>query len=177
MDAVMQSTYTEWMTEFEDGDLDDICAATEQAIKVGIGFDWIDPPPRDRLAAYWRGAMLVPERELLVGRYNGTIVGTAQMVRPAPNNEAGAHNVTLNSFFVAPWARGHGLARSMLAEFEKRARELGSSQISLDVRETQEGAIALYENAGFGRWGIKPNYAQVGGTFIRGFFYTKDLSA
>jgi ribosomal protein S18 acetylase RimI-like enzyme len=98
-------------------------------------------------------------------------------VRPAPNNEAGAHNVTLNSFFVAPWARGHGLARSMLAEFEKRVRELGSSQISLDVRETQEGAIALYENAGFKRWGIKPNYAQVDGTFIRGFFYTKDLSA
>jgi ribosomal protein S18 acetylase RimI-like enzyme len=177
MDAVMQSTHTEWMTEFEDDDLDDICEATEQAIKVGIGFDWIDPPARDRLEAYWRGAMLVPERELLVGRYNGTIAGTAQMVRPAPNNEAGARNVTLNSFFVAPWARGHGLARSMLAEFEKRARELGFRQISLDVRETQEGAIALYENAEFQRWGTKPNYAQVGGTFIRGFFYTKDLSA
>ena len=139
----MQSTHTEWITEFEDDDLADICEATEQAIKAGIGFDWIDPPPRDLLEAYWRGAMLVPERELLVGRYNGTIAGTAQMVRPAPNNEAGARNVTLNSFFVAPWARGHGLARSMLAEFEKRARELGFSQISLDVRETQEGAIAL----------------------------------
>lgn len=171
----MNSTLTEWLSDFEDDDLEDICAATEQAITVGIGFDWIDPPPRERLEAYWRGALLVPERDLLVGRYNGTIAGTAQMVRPAPSNEAGAHNVTLNSFFVAPWARGHGLARKMLAEFEKHARDLGFRQISLDVRETQEGAIALYENAGFARWGVKPNYALVGGEYIRGFFYTKDL--
>ncbi len=173
----MHNTQTEWLTEFEDDDLEEICEATEQAIEVGIGFDWIHAPPRDRLEAYWRGVLLVPERELLIGRYNGTIGGTAQMVRPAPNNEAGAHNVTLNSFFVAPWARGHGLARGMLVDFEKHARARGFRQISLDVRETQEGAIALYENAGFTRWGIKPNYALVDGAFIRGFFYTKELGA
>ncbi|MDA0368173.1 MAG: GNAT family N-acetyltransferase [Proteobacteria bacterium] len=173
----MHATKTEWLTEFDDDDLDEICEATEQAIEVGIGFDWISPPPRDRLESYWRGVLLVPERELLVGRYNGTVAGTAQMVRPAPNNQAGAHNVILNSFFVAPWARGHGLARDMLDDFEKHARTRGFRQISLDVRETQEGAIALYENAGFVRWGIKPNYALVGGQFIRGFFYTKDIGA
>ena len=130
----MHNTQTEWLTEFEDDDLEEICEATEQAIEVGIGFDWIHAPPRDLLEAYWRGVLLVPERELLVGRYNGTIGGTAQMVRPAPNNEAGAHNVTLNSFFVAPWARGHGLARGMLVDFEKHARARGFRQISLDVR-------------------------------------------
>lgn len=173
----MQSTHVEWLEQFEDGDLDEICEATEQAIEVGIGFDWIDPPPRERLEAYWRGVLLVPERALLVGRYNGTICGTAQMVKPAPNNEAGAHNVILNSFFVAPWARGHGLARNMMSEFERRARDLGYRQISLDVRETQSTAITLYESAGYVRWGIKPHYALVEGSFIRGFFYTKDLTA
>ncbi len=172
----MHTTQVEWLLEFDESDLEEICEATEQAIEVGIGFDWINPPPRERLEAFWRGVLLVPERELLVGRYNGTLSGTAQMVKPAPNNEAGAHNVTLNSFFVAPWARGHGLARGMLAEFERHARELGFRQISLDVRETQTNAITLYENAGFERWGVKPNYALVDGRFIRGFYYTKDLA-
>lgn len=172
----MQTTQMLWLTEFDDSDLDEICEATEQAIEVGIGFDWINPPPRERLEAYWRGVLLVPERELLVGRYNGTIGGTAQMVKPAPNNEAGAHNVILSTFFVAPWARGHGLARGMLYEFERHARELGFRQISLDVRETQKTAIQLYTNAGFECWGVKPNYAFVNGAFIRGFFYTKDLT-
>jgi len=173
----MHTTQMEWLKEFDESDLEEICEATEQAIEVGIGFDWIDPPPRERLEAFWRGVLLVPERELLIGRYNGTIAGTAQLVKRAQNHEAGAHNVTLNGFFVAPWARGHGLARGMLYEFERHAREQGFSQISLEVRETQTSAIALYEDAGFTRWGVKPNYALVDGAFIRGFFYTKDISA
>ena len=58
--------------------------------------------------------LLVPERELLIGRLNGIIAGAAQMVKPPPNNEAGFFNVVMTSFFVAPWARGHGMARGMM---------------------------------------------------------------
>jgi ribosomal protein S18 acetylase RimI-like enzyme len=118
---------------------------------------------------------LVPDRELIVGRADGAISGTGQLLKPPSNNEAGAFNCTLSTFFVAPWARGHGLARLMLDAFDTRAREAGFFQISLDVRETQTAAIALYEGAGYRRWGTKERYARVDDRFVRGFFYTKDL--
>ena len=158
------------------GDIDTLCEATEQAIEVGLGFDWVRAPRRDLLERYWQGVLLVPDRDLLVGRIDSVIAGTAQMVKPPTNNEAGAFNVVMTSFFVAPWARGHGLARGMLAEFENQSRKLGLTQISLDVRETQEAAIALYEGAGYVRWSVKERYARVDGRYIRGYFYTKDIS-
>ncbi|MSO64672.1 MAG: GNAT family N-acetyltransferase [Alphaproteobacteria bacterium] len=172
----MPKVSVDWVKEFRRGELAELCSATEDAIAQGIGFDWLRPPARGTLEAFWRGVLLVPERHLMIGRLDDTIAGTLQMVRPAPNNEAGSFNVILTSFFVAPWARGHGLARSMLTEFETRARADGFPQVSLDVRETQSAAISLYESAGYQRWGIKERYAKVG-EFIRGHFYTKDLSA
>ena len=168
-------TKVEWVTELKGTDLEDICEATEEAIRDGLGFDWVKPPVRETLEAYWRGVLLVPERELVVGRGDGTIAATAQFMKPTANNEAGAFNCTLTTFFVAPWARGHGLARDMLTVFEKRAKKEGLKQISLDVRETQQAAIALYESAGYVRWGVKERYALVDGKFIRGCFYSKDI--
>jgi ribosomal protein S18 acetylase RimI-like enzyme len=165
----------EWLTELKGADLADICTATEEAVRDGLGFDWVRPPVRETLEAYWRGVLLVPDRELIVGRADGAIAGTGQLLKPPSNNEAGAFNCTLSTFFVAPWARGHGLARLMLDAFDTRARKAGFFQISLDVRETQTAAIALYEGAGYRRWGTKKRYARVDDRFVRGFFYTKDL--
>jgi ribosomal protein S18 acetylase RimI-like enzyme len=71
--------------------------------------------------------------------------------------------------------RGHGLARLMIRRVEDRARALGYQVLNLDVRETQEAAIHLYETLGFQRWGVHPAYARVGGRTVRGFFYTKLL--
>ncbi len=166
----------EWIKSFRPGDLDTLCEATEKAIQVGLGFDWIKTPKRLVIERYWQGVLLVPDRELLIGRLNGIIAGTAQMVKPPMNNEAGFFNVVMTSFFVAPWARGHGMARDMLVEFEKKSKKLGFTQISLDVRETQDAAITLYERAGYTRWGLKEKYARVDGQYIKGLYYSKDIS-
>lgn len=64
----------------------------------------------------------------------------------------------------------------MLTEgVENRARELGYHVLNLDVRETQEAAIRLYELLGYVRWGVHPEYALVRGKVVRGFFYYKRL--
>ncbi len=47
---------------------------------------------RDVMETYWRGVLLVPERTLFVGRLDGVIAGSAQLVRPPRNNEAQAHS-------------------------------------------------------------------------------------
>ena len=171
----MADTHIERLGEFRAGDIDAICEATEQAIERGLGFDWIRMPSRQLLESYWRGVLLVPDRALFVARLEGVIVGTSQLVKPPPNNEAGSFNAIITTFFVAPWARGHGLARDLLQAVVAHARAEGFRMISLDVRETQSAAIGLYESAGFVRWGTKPKYAFVNGRFIAGHFYCKDL--
>jgi len=156
-------------------DVNDLCEAAEAAIKSGGGFGWLTPPPREVLEAYWRGVMLVPERSLFVGRLDGVIAGSAQIVRPTRNNEALAHAATLTTSFVAPWARGHGVARALVTAVETQAREEGFLVLNLDVRATQVAAIALYEHRGFSRWGTHPHYARVKGKWVAGYFYSKDL--
>jgi ribosomal protein S18 acetylase RimI-like enzyme len=165
----------ERVKEFSDEDLHALCEATSAAIIDGGGFGWVNAPGRLALETYFRGVLLVPERELFVARLNGSAVGSAHLVRPPRNNEAQAHAASLMHSYIAPYARGHGLARMLTIEVEERARELGYHVLNLDVRETQEAAIRLYETLGFVRWGVHPDYSLVRGKVVRGFFYYKRL--
>jgi ribosomal protein S18 acetylase RimI-like enzyme len=160
---------------FNDEDMHALCEATHAAIIEGGGFGWVRPPERRALETYFRGLLLVPERQVFVARLNHSIVGSAQLVRPPRNNEAQAFSAHLMHAFIAPYARGHGLARLMMLKVEERARAGGVRVLNLDVRETQEAAIALYESMGYVRWGIHPEYARVRGQTVRGYFYTKAL--
>jgi ribosomal protein S18 acetylase RimI-like enzyme len=167
----------ERLTEFGGTDVNDLCDAAEAAILDGGGFGWVKAPPRHVFETYWRGVMLVPERLLFVGRLDGVVAGAAQLLRPSRNNEAQAHAATLTGAFVAPWARGHGLARGLTQAVETAAGEAGYRVLNLDVRATQTAAIALYEARGFTRWGTHPHYAFVAGEYVAGYYYTKELRA
>jgi ribosomal protein S18 acetylase RimI-like enzyme len=160
---------------FSDDDLHALCEATHAAIIEGGGFGWVHPPGRRSLESYYRGVLLVPERQLFLARLDGSVVGSAQLVRPPRNNEAQAFAATLMHSFIAPYARGHGLARLLTHHVEEAARASGYHVLNLDVRETQVVAIRLYESLGFVRWGVHPAYARVGGKTIRGFYYYKQL--
>ena len=160
---------------FSDDDLHALCEATHAAIIEGGGFGWVRPPERRALESYFRGVLLVPERQVFVARLNGTIVGSAQLVRPPRNNEAQAFSAQLMHSFIAPYARGHGLARLLTLKVEDAARALKFHVLNLDVRETQTAAIQLYESLGYERWGEHPHYARVRGKTIRGLFYCKQL--
>jgi ribosomal protein S18 acetylase RimI-like enzyme len=165
----------ECVTSLDEDDLQALCEATNAAILDGGGFGWVNPPGRQALERYFQGVLLVPERELFVGRVDGLITGSCQLVRPPRKNEAQAHATQFMHSYVAPYARGHGLARLMMLKVEERARAGGFRVLNLDVRETQEAAIALYESLGYERWGVHPSYARVRGRPVRGFFYTKVL--
>src|SRR5271155_5332626 len=160
----------ERLGSFEGSDINGICDAAEAA-----GFGGQKAPPRHVFESYWRGVLLVPERELFVGRLDGMIAGAAQLVRPPRYNEAQAHAATLTGHFVAPSARGHGLAHELTAAVEAAARAAGFRVLNLDVRETQARAIQIYEARGFVRWGSHPRYAPGDGAFVQGHFYTKEL--
>lgn len=161
--------------EMKSGELEDLCDAAYGAIRAGGGFGWLAPPAPDLMLRYWKGVLLIPERLLFVGRVDGVIAGSAQLVKPQRNNEAQAHAAALTTAFVAPWARGHGLARALTRAVADEARRLGFLTLNLDVRETQTAAIKLYNGMGFQHWGTHPHYAMVDGRPVAGLFFTKQL--
>lgn len=169
-------TTVERLTQFRGADLHDLCDAAELAILDGGGFGWVEPPQREVMERYWRGVVTVPGRSLIVGRLDGVIAGSAQLVRPPPNNEAQGFSASLTTFFVAPWGRGHGLAREIIEAVEGEAREDGFETLKLDVRESQQAAIQLYRALGFEHWGTNPLYARVGGRTLAGLYFTKTIN-
>ncbi|HWE74203.1 MAG TPA: GNAT family N-acetyltransferase [Stellaceae bacterium] len=176
MSPAAVTTAVERLRAFDGDDLEDLCEATVAAIEEGGGFGWVKAPARTVLHSYWNGVLLVPERALFVARLNGTICGAVQLVAPPKNNEAQAFAAQLTGNFLAPWSRGHGLARRMVEAVEDAARAGGFAILNLDVRATQEVAIGLYETMGFQRWGEHPAYARVDGKVVTGYFYFKRLA-
>tara|TARA_B100001123_G_C15076593_1_gene933903 strand:+ start:17 stop:544 length:528 start_codon:yes stop_codon:yes gene_type:complete len=160
---------------FNKTDLADLCDITEQAINNGGGFGWLKLPPRETLNNYWKGTLLVPNRKVVVGRINNVIAGSLQIILKPKNNEAQQNIANITSHFVAPWARGYGLAKKMIDVAENTALELGSNCIHLDVRETQDAAIKLFESKGYIKWGTNPIYAFINGKVLKGVFYYKML--
>lgn len=173
----MAETLVEIVEHLSDGEIMELVDATETAIVDGGGFGWLKPPPQGVLERFWRGVLLVPERDLFIGRLDGRVAGSAQLIRPAKNNEAQAFAATITTNFVSPWARGHGLARDLTVAVQNEARSHGFRFLKLDVRDSQTAAIQLYESLGYERWGTNPNYATVGGKMISGGYYSKRLAA
>lgn len=163
----------EHVAKLSPAEMQDLCDATDSAIEGGGGFGWVKLPAREILERYWQGVVTMPARLLFVARLDGVICGSVQLVLPPKNNEAQSFAVHLTANFIAPWARGHGLARMMVEAAETKAREMGFAVINLDVRETQERAIQLYESMGYMRFGDHPFYARVEGKIVRGRYYYK----
>ena len=171
----------ERLKEFSGSDLEDLCDATEKTIAdVGTGlfsasFNWQEAPPREKLENYWKGLLLVPERTLFVGRIDGVIASSIQIIKPPPSNKAQAFAATMREHFVAPWARGHGLAKLLLKAVEEECANQKLKILKLEVRATRTAAISLYESLGFKKWGELDKYEYANGQYIAGYFYYKDL--
>ncbi len=161
------------LQEFSPGELNDLCDATDEAIEAGGGFGWVKIPQREILERYWQGVLAMPARTLFVARLDGVICGSCQLMKPPFNNEAQSFSVQLMSNFIAPWARGHGLAKMLLEAVEANARKEGYEVINLDIRETLKSAIKLYEAMGYERIGTHPQYAKVDGEILKGHYYYK----
>ncbi|MCX2732297.1 GNAT family N-acetyltransferase [Saccharopolyspora sp. NFXS83] len=91
-----------------------------------------------------------PHGMFLLGRVAGepVAIGGWRVYDPAePEFEDG--DVELKRMYVAPRARGRGLARRMLTELEERAVAAGHKRVLLETGDRQPEAIGLYRAAGY----------------------------
>ena len=59
---------------------------------------------------------------------------------------------------VHPDFRRRGIAEALVAELEAALRQRGSRALTLEVRDSNAPAIALYEKLGFAQVGLRKNY-------------------
>ena len=59
---------------------------------------------------------------------------------------------------VAPNYRRQGIAEALIEELARQLRDGGNYCLTLEVRASNEPAIALYEKLGFTQVGRRPNY-------------------
>lgn len=92
----------------------------------------------------WRDRLRIEGSHNLVALVDGVPSGMASGV---PGDRDGV--VELISMWVAPPARGSGVADVLVADVEHWARSVGADVVRLDVAEGNDPAAALYERHGF----------------------------
>jgi ribosomal protein S18 acetylase RimI-like enzyme len=88
----------------------------------------------------------------LVLRLDGEPAGMVSGTAPTPGGE-----VELISFWVAPSARGRGVADAAITEVVKWARDTHGAGVVLSVRTDNDRAIAVYRRHGFADAGPSPD--------------------
>jgi ribosomal protein S18 acetylase RimI-like enzyme len=86
----------------------------------------------------------------------GGVVGTVSLVLDGKANDR--HRGDIVKLMVHREARGQGLGRELLATAESAAANVGLTLLMLDT-ETDSVAEALYDKAGWTRYGMVPDYA------------------
>ena len=129
-------TSVETASNLSNGDMQELCDATEAAIEDGGGFGWLTIPPRKPFEDYSNGVLLIPERELIVGRIDGVIAASCQLVRPPRNNEAQVSSPADHILCHAMGTRSRPCATDACRS-RGLARGRGFRTINLDVRSTQ----------------------------------------
>ncbi len=96
-------------------------------------------------------ALCAPEISFFVAHEDGEVLGTGALAEKGNYGE-------VKSMFTAPHARGRGVALQILETLEQQARLLGLDLMRLETGNLLEGAVNLYERAGFVRCGIFGDY-------------------
>lgn len=87
----------------------------------------------------------------LAVRENGRLAGYCGLLQSF--DEAEIVNVA-----VAPAFRRQGIGAAMLTELMERGYARGIANYTLEVRESNRGALHLYEKLGFERVGVRKNF-------------------
>ena len=128
------------------------------AVESGAGVSFMSDVRPEQVAEWWREKFREssPRTIILVARDESGIVGTAQL-QPAwaPNQP---HRADVAKLIVHRRARGRGLARRLMQELERQARD---QRFTLLLLDTCKGSAAerLYTSLGWQRVGEVPQFA------------------
>lgn len=102
-------------------------------------------------AAGYRSTLSGGNSLYLVAQVQDRIVGMCGVLQALDEGE-------INNVAVTKAMRGNGIAGAMLSELLQQGRKAGIKDFTLEVRVSNQPAIALYESLGFRSEGIRPGF-------------------
>ena len=113
--------------------------------------------------AFWIAEMIrAAEHLVLVAEADGDVIGN--LLISVDRGRATEHLGVLSITIADGW-RDAGIGTEMVAGAQRWARERGMRKVSLGVFPDNERAIAVYENRGFVREGLRRQQYRSGDTF------------
>jgi len=143
-----------------DDHLADLGALLNACVLEGASVNFVLPHSLDDSFAFWsdkvRPALLAGGRIVLVAKADGRVAGSVQLDCDTPPNQP--HRAEVAKLLVHPGFRRRGIARALMVEIEKHARQQDRSLITLDT--ASDGAERLYLSLGYQRVGAIPGFAK-----------------
>ena len=153
-----------------------LTAVLMDAVESGAGVSFMSNLTTEAAAEWWRQiiAKATTRTVILVARDADGIIGTVQLQPAWPPNQP--HRADVAKLMVHRRARGRGVARLLMQELERRARE---QRFTLLLLDTCKGSAAehLYISMGWIRVGEVPNFAlNPDGSWCTTVFFYKGIA-
>lgn len=140
--------------------LDELADVLEDCVNGGASVSFMQPFSRDTASAFWHNvARSVAEdgRVVLAAEdESGRIVGTVQLITAQPENQP--HRAEVAKLLVHQRGRRKGVARALMMQLERVARQHGKSLLVLDTA-SGSGAESFYVQCGWQKVGEIPRFA------------------
>jgi len=117
------------------------------------------PLATETARAFWTKSLAAAdagERVVLGAHMDGRLVGTVTLLLDCPPNQP--HRGEIPKMMTRVSYRGRGIARALMLEAQRIARERGRTLLTLDTA-SEDGAGPFYDKLGFVRVGEIPDYA------------------
>ena len=106
-----------------------------------------------------------PAGNFVVGMFeDGTLSATAGFYRYIHNKER--HKGHIWGVYVRPQSRGKGVARALMQEIIRRAKDIKGLEQILLVASAHLPARKFYEGIGFQAYGIEPRSLKIGNEYV-----------
>ena len=130
-----------------------------ETVASGGSVSFMHPLAPEVAVEFWTKSLAAADagsRVVLGALDAGELVGTVTLHLDCPPNQP--HRGEIAKMMTRVDWRGRGIARALMLEAERVARERGRTLLTLDTA-TEEGAGPFYDKLGFTRAGVIPDYA------------------
>src|SRR5438045_3903428 len=130
-----------------------------ETVAHGGSVSFMHPLARAVAEDFWTKSLDAAEagsRVVLGALEGGELVGTVTLLLDCPPNQP--HRGEIAKMMTRVSRRGRGIARALMLEAVRIARERGRTLLTLDTA-AEDGAGPFYEKLGFVKAGVIPDYA------------------
>lgn len=142
----------------DEGDLDGLAALLVDCVEGGASVSFLSPLTHERARGFWAGiadGVAHGSHALLVAVDDDGLCGSVTLATDMPENQP--HRGEVAKMLVSRRARRRGIGDALMRAVEDLARERGKTLLTLDT--ASDGAMRLYERAGWTRVGSIPAFA------------------